>query len=116
MGEHGSVPAMGIRVVAVYRPKPGMQAEVEAETADHVPLLRRLGLATDSPAVAMRAADGTVVETFEWIDRDAIEDAHAHPEVLEMWGRYEACCTYGTLADIEDSDRPFCEFETVGIY
>ncbi len=107
---------MGIRVVAVYRPKPGMQAELEAETAGHVPLLRRLGLAADSPAIAMRAADGTIVENFEWVDRDAIENAHNHPEVLEMWGRYEKCCTYGALADLEESNHPFGEFETVGIY
>ena len=38
------------------------QAELEAEMVHHVPLLRRLGLATETRSVALRAPDGTVAE------------------------------------------------------
>ncbi|MEZ5225221.1 MAG: hypothetical protein R2710_00700 [Acidimicrobiales bacterium] len=107
---------MGVHVIAVYRPKPGGQEALEAEVLDHVPLLRRIGLATDTPSLVLRAPDGTIIEHFEWASHDAIEAAHSHPEVLEMWGRYDACCEYGTLADLPNATTMFAEFEYVGRY
>ncbi len=107
---------MGIHVVAVYQPKPDQAPTLEAEAANHVPTLRRLGLATDTPALVLRAPDGTLVEHFEWVDQAAIDSAHQHPEVLEMWGRYETCCEFKTLADLPNATQPFAEFELVGIY
>jgi hypothetical protein len=107
---------MGVHVIAVYRPKEGMQSDLEAEIVDHVPLLRRLGLATDFPSIALRASDGTVIEHFEWVDQDAMAAAHEHPEVLAMWGRYEACCVYGTLADLSNATSMFPEFELLGSF
>jgi hypothetical protein len=105
-----------VHVLAVYRPKPDGQEELEAEMVHHVPLLRRLGLATETRSVALRAPDGTVVEYFEWVDHDAIAAAHEHPEVLEMWARYEECCTYGSLADLPNATTLFAEFELLGSY
>ena len=102
--------------MAVYRPKPGGQEALEEEMADHVPLLRRLGLATETASVALRAPDGTIVEYFEWVDHDAIAAAHEHPEVLEMWSRYEGCCTFGTLAELPNATTMFAEFELLGSY
>lgn len=107
---------MSVNVLAVYVPKPGRHDDLVAEMVDHVPLLRRLGLATDAPSIVLRAPDGTVVELFEWKDHDAIAAAHEHPEVREMWGRYDDCCTYGTLADLPNVDTMFAEFERMGSY
>ncbi len=105
---------MGIHVLAVYRPKEGKQAELEAEMVDHVPLLRRLGLATDYPSAVLRAPDGTIIEHFEWVDQAAINTAHGRPEVLEMWSRYGTCCDYGTLAELPNATTMFSEFEFLG--
>lgn len=107
---------MGIHVLAVYVPKPGQQDALEREMAEHVPLLRRLGLATHAPARALRASDGTIVESFEWVDQAAIDAAHEHPDVLAMWGRYDACSTYGTLADLPNASDLFPSFELLGTY
>ena len=107
---------MGVQVLAVYRPKHGKQAELEAEMVEHVPTLRRLGLATDAPARALRAPDGTIVESFEWVDQAAIDAAHEHPVVLEMWGRYAEVCDYGTLADLSNAGDLFAAFELLGTY
>ena len=52
--------------IAAYRPKAGQHHALLALVRDHVPTLRRLGLATGRPATAMRAADGTVLEVFDW--------------------------------------------------
>ena len=107
---------MGVHVVAIYRPRDGKQAELAAEMVDHVPLLRRLGLATARPSLVLRASDGTLIEHFEWLGHDAIAAAHDHPQVLEMWARYEQCCEYGTLADLPNATTMFPEFEFVGSY
>jgi hypothetical protein len=107
---------MGVHVIAVYRPKPGMQAALEEEMVDHVPLLRRLGLATTTPSLVLRAPDGSILEHFEWVDHAAIDTAHSYPEVLSMWERYGTCCDYGTLADLPNASTVFTEFEFVDSY
>lgn len=93
-----------------------MEEDLLSETRAHVPLLRSLGLATDRPSLVLRAPDGSLVEYFEWASHDAITAAHEHPEVAAMWGRYERCCTYGTLADLPNGADLFAEFELVGSY
>ncbi len=50
------------------------------------------------------------------VDRHAIDAAHEHPDVIGMWQRYDACCTYGTLADLPHDDALFPEFEFIGSY
>ncbi len=107
---------MGVHVLAVYRPLPGRESELLGEVADHVPVLRQLELATDRPAVVLAAPDGTLVEHFEWVCHQAIEQAHSDPEVLAMWGRFGDCCTYGTLSDLPNASTMFAEFELVGSY
>ena len=83
---------------------------------DHVRLLRRLGLAAATPSRVLRASDGTVIEHFEWLSHAAIAAAHEHPQVLEMWARYDRCCEYGTLADLPNAATLFPEFEFIGSY
>ncbi|MDH3679621.1 MAG: hypothetical protein OEV40_06670 [Acidimicrobiia bacterium] len=107
---------MGVHVVAVYKPREGMETRLLAETEQHVPVLRRLGLATDTPSMVLRAPDGSLVEHFEWVSHEAIAQAHEHPEVASMWARYEECCTYGSLADLPNAGSLFAEFEHVGSY
>ncbi len=102
--------------MAVYRPKRGRDAELDEEVRQHVAILRRLDLATDLPSLVVRAADGTIVECFEWASRDAIEAAHSHPEVQSMWERFGSCCEYGSLADLPNASDMFAEFEPVGFY
>lgn len=107
---------MGIHVLAIYRPNEGRAADLEAEVVAHVPTLRGLGLATDVPSVVLRAGDGTLIEHFEWVDQAAIDAAHQHPTVHEMWGRFDACCSFGTLAELPNAATMFPEFEFVGSY
>lgn len=106
----------GIHVLAIYRPKVGKAAELEAEVVNHVPALRELGLATDTPSAVLRAHDGTIIEHFEWVDQAAIDAAHEHPTVHEIWGRFDACCTFGTLAELPNATTMFPEFEFLGSY
>ena len=96
-------------VVVGYRPKPGREHDLLNLTREHVPELRRLGLATDRPTFAMRSKGGVVVEVFEWCD-GAIESAHENPAVLEMWGRYSAVCDYVPLNELPEFKDMFAQF------
>jgi len=96
-------------VIAAYRPKPGQQAALEVLARRHVPDLRAWGFATDRPALAMRATDGTIVEVFEWKE-GAVERAHTDPRVLAMWEQYGKVCAYITLRDMAESAEMFPAF------
>jgi len=105
---------MGDMVIVAYRPKPGKEHELLALTRDHVPELRRLGLATDRTPLAMRSKDGLIVEVFEWQD-GAIESAHTHPDVLAMWERYGAVCDYVPLHELPETRDMFAQFEPIAL-
>jgi len=105
---------MGDMVIAAYRPKPGQAEALLALTRDHVPRLRRLGLASERPCLAMKAKDGTIVEVFEWND-GAIAKAHEHPDVLAMWDDYAKVCDYVRLVDLAEAAEMFAGFEPLDL-
>ena len=76
-------------------------------------MLRREGLATDRPAYAMRAADGTIIEVFEWKSQAAIDAAHTNPAVGKMWGQYAEVCEFVPLAKVEECSDMFAGFQPV---
>jgi len=102
-----------IMVICAYKPKEGKDEMLLEIVKNHVPILRRLGLATDKPASIMKAANGTIVEVFEWVSEQAIEDAHKNPEVLEMWKTFDEASEYIPLADLDESKHVFSDFEPI---
>ena len=104
---------MGKMVIALFRPKPDKAADLMACMRDHLPVLRGQGLATSRPSVVLSAADGTLLEIFEWESQAAIDSAHGNPAVLALWQRYEACCDYITLGDLTGATTMFPEFALV---
>jgi hypothetical protein len=61
----------------------------------------------------MRAADGTIVEIFEWKSQEAIASAHRNPVVGELWRQFGEVCTYEILSGIEEFRNLFAHFEAV---
>jgi len=106
---------MGRMVIALFRGKPGKAVELMACMRDHLPVLREQGLATSRPSVVLRAADGTLLEIFEWVSQAAIDAAHTNSAVLALWERYAACCDYVTLGDLTEASSMFPGFELVEI-
>lgn len=104
---------MGVMVIALFRPKPGMAAALDACVADHLPILRAQGLATARPSLVLRAAEGSILEIFEWMSQAAIDSAHTNPAVLALWERYAACCDYITLGDLTEAGSLFPSFALV---
>jgi hypothetical protein len=93
---------MGSISVACYQPKAGREAALTGLVFGHLPPLRAEGLATDRVPIVMRAADGTIIELFEWVRQEAIAAAHANPVVLDLWKRFEAVCTYEIPSNIAE--------------
>lgn len=101
---------MGRFVVAAFKPKPGMQAQLAAVVEKHWRILRAENLVTDRPRYAMQAEDGTIIEVFEWLSPAAIERAHQTPAVHALWAEFESACEYVPLASIAEAKHPFSEF------
>ena len=104
---------MGQVSIACYRPKPGKDAELLELTRDHVPILRTQGLATERLPYLMRAADGTIVEVFEWKSAEAVNAAHKNPEVGKLWQRYGELCDFVKLGDLAETRELFANFEPI---
>ena len=101
---------MGDVVIVAYRPKPGCDAALIELARDHVPHLRRLGLATDRPPFLLQGEDGVIVEVFEW-KPGAIATAHEHPDIQKMWERYAAVCDYVPLNTLPEAAEMFARFQ-----
>jgi hypothetical protein len=78
-----------------------------------VPILRSEGLATARSAVFLRAADGTLLEIFEWASQEAVERAHHNPRVQALWERFSAVSDCVKLADIPETHELFAHFTPV---
>jgi hypothetical protein len=82
-----------VPMLVIYRVKQGNDERFEQLLQQHWPALRRIGLATETPAELFRGepkrpvpGGGSVyVETFEWIDDKAAGIAHQTPEVMAVW-------------------------------
>jgi quinol monooxygenase YgiN len=106
---------MGRFVIVAYTPKPGMADALLAAVRKHLQVLRAENLVTDRPANVMRAADGTIVEVFEWRSADAIAKAHEIPAVQALWAEFGAACDYRPLSELAESQQMFAEFDPVAL-
>lgn len=102
-------------VIAIYKPAAGKEKELDALVAKHVPTLRELGLATSRESVQMRAADGAVVEIFEWTSEEAARQAHDHPAVAKIWESMGKIAGFGKLQDLPESGKAFAHFSPISL-
>src|SRR5258708_7588702 len=104
---------MGSISIACYKPRPGCEEALLELVRNHLPPLRAEGLVTERPSIVMRAADGTVIEVFEWVSQEAIAGAHQNPAVLDLWKRFEAVCWYETPSNLPEFQNMFSHFEAI---
>lgn len=104
-----------IMVIVGYKPKEGKNDKLLKVLKDHVPILRREGLATEHPSQVLRTKDGSYLEIFEWASSKAIEEAHSNKAVLEMWKDFDDACEYIPLVTIEEFKQLFAGFKPVKV-
>jgi len=72
----------------------------------HWPTLRNLELVTETSEqlyVSDVGGDQTIVSIFEWTNSEAVDQAHHHPDVGEIWEAMEPLCE-------QRDGRPSMEF------
>ena len=104
---------MGRIVIVAYKPKPGKAEALKEFTKAHVSRLRVEGLVTDREPVIVESADGTIVEVFEWLSAEAIEQAHSNPAVHQLWAEYAEVCDYVPLNTLGETRNLFAEFTAI---
>jgi len=102
---------MGVIVIVAYKPKEGKAEALKALMRTHLPRLHKQGLVTNRQSIMMEAADGTIVEVFEWISEEAIRNAHINPEVQKMWGEYGEACDYIPIGTVGEAAQLFSSFK-----
>lgn len=95
--------------IVAYRSKPGKEGDLDALTREHVPYLQQHGFATSRAPVIAKAADGTVVEVFEWLP-GGIEKAHQDQGIHALWARYAEACDYVPLKELHEATQMFANF------
>ena len=111
MSNQSTHQSKGFVVISAYQPKPGKEAALLELLQDHVPTLRMLGLASGFPRSLMTAANGAVVEIFEWDSEDASRRAHDHPEVQKIWEAIGAVADFVPLSSLPEAQKPFSHFK-----
>lgn len=104
---------MGRVVIVVMRPRPGCEEQLRALVRDHVPRLRKEGLVTERRPIIVEAADGAVIEVFEWKSREAIEAAHSNDAVLALWGEFSEVSEFAPIGSVAEAGELFSEFEAL---
>jgi quinol monooxygenase YgiN len=104
---------MGCIVIVAYKPKPGKAEALKELTKAHVPRLQKEGLVTDREAIIMETADGTIIEVFEWLSAEAIQQAHQNAAVHQLWAEYAEVCDYVNLNSLSEAANMFAEFNAV---
>jgi quinol monooxygenase YgiN len=102
---------MGRIVIACYKPNPGKEASLRELMQEHMPILRSQELVTERESVLMVAAEGTIIEVFEWRSHEAVESAHTNPVIQEMWERYAEVCDYVPVTTVAEAAQLFSEFD-----
>jgi hypothetical protein len=101
---------MGILVICSYRPHPGHEDEARLLMQGHVPLLRSHDLITAREAVQGAAADGTLVEIFEW---QSVEKSRGAPGIAEIgahWKAMSEVLDFVPLSQVPEAQHPFAHF------
>lgn len=97
-------------VIVAYKPLAGQKERLAQLMKNHLPVLRREGLASDRESIIVEARDGTFVEVFGWKSKEAMEAAHQNPQVQKMWEEFAAVCEYVPVGSLEESAEIFSEF------
>jgi hypothetical protein len=101
---------MGKAVIVCYKPRPGKEAALKELMKTHLPRLKEQGLVRYKESYIMEAADGTIIEVFEWLSDDAIQKAHINPEVQKMWSEYAEVCDYVPIGSLSEAGHLFSGF------
>jgi len=96
---------------ATYKPKPAQEDALMKLVARHLPKLRDLGFATDRENYIAKSEDGTIIEVFEWASMNAVNAAHQHPDVSDIWEKMTLVAEFLPINRLSELNSPFADFK-----
>lgn len=96
-----------------YKPKQGQEAALMELVQKHVPKLRELGLATKKHNYVAKSSGGSIIEVFEWASSNAVNAAHQHPAVSEIWEKMTLIADFLPMKSLPKTNEPFVSFEMI---
>ena len=99
--------------LAAYRPRSEREDDFLVFLHEELALLRRRGHVTERRAPVVRAPKGELLVILEWSTDHAVDDAHADPDVLEVWDRKAELAEYIAPAALSGSDIPFARWPVI---
>jgi hypothetical protein len=100
-----------VLAIATYKPKAGHEKELFELVKKHLPILRVLEFATDRSNYIAKSSDGTIIEVFEWTSVDAINAAHQHPAIADIWEKMTLIADFHPMTALPEGKKPFPGFE-----
>lgn len=101
----------GVIVFAVYKAKSDKHEHLRQLIKTHVPLLRKLGFATERPSLVVKSpAEDTYIEMFEWVSSRTIDEAHANADVKGIWEKFDDFSDIKMLKDLREAGEMFPGF------
>jgi len=104
---------MGRIVIVAYRPRSGREKALDSLMRRHHGRLRSDGLVIDRPPMLMRAADGTLVEIFEWSAADPATAPSTDARVQQMWSELAEIADAVALRDLPEAAQFGAGFDSL---
>jgi len=96
--------------MALYKPHEGKEKELHEILKTHVNTLEAENLITSSKPIRAQAADGTVIEIFEWKSEQAKDAAHESQVVMKIWNEIMEVAEIKSLSALDEANYPFPNF------
>jgi hypothetical protein len=96
---------------ATYKPKPAQEEALMKLVERHLPKLRELGFATERENYIAKSQDGTIIEVFEWESMSAVNAAHQHPAISDIWEKMTLVADFLPINKLSEFNGPFADFK-----
>jgi quinol monooxygenase YgiN len=96
--------------IALYQPNAGKEEQLNSVLKNHIKTLEAEDLITSREPIRAQAADGTVIEIFEWKSEQAKDAAHESPVVMKIWNEIMEIAEIKSLSSLDEANHPFPNF------
>jgi len=96
--------------MALYKAHDGKEKSLNEILNIHVRTLEAEDLITSREPIRAQAADGTILEIFEWKSENAKDAAHESPVVMKIWNEIMEVAEIKSLSSLNESNHPFPNF------
>jgi len=106
---------MSILAIATYKPKTGRENDFLKLLTNHIPTLHSEKLISSKDNYVMHSKNGTIIEIFEWLSREAVDKAYETQCYGSFWQQIGERADVVSLNSLEETGQPFAGFKIINI-